>query len=219
MANTPMVIMWPNSDGSITLSQRQASAEIMPTVVSNPPRTATLESSLSYLTGSNPKLVFSIPAPSTASNDIIWAFGTSNPGDSAVDASLTQHLNSGPTTLDLTKVLAVGSQDPTSPAFKIEASTGGSGTSGSSGSSGTNSGSSSTPPPVAVSLPPLLPYEKYIVAHAICCVIGFLGLLPLGAIVARWARTFSPVWFRIHWVIQFVLGAQLPVNYLTDNFG
>jgi hypothetical protein len=47
MANSPMVIMWPNSDGSITLSQRMSSAEVMPTVVSSPPRLATLSTSLS----------------------------------------------------------------------------------------------------------------------------------------------------------------------------
>lgn len=46
MANTPMVIMWPNSDGSTTLSQRQASAEVMPTVVASPPRVAIMVASL-----------------------------------------------------------------------------------------------------------------------------------------------------------------------------
>lgn len=30
-ANTPMVITWPNSDGTITLSQRAASSNVMPT--------------------------------------------------------------------------------------------------------------------------------------------------------------------------------------------
>ena len=47
MANSPMVIMWPNSDDSITLSQRMASAEVMPTVVADPPRVANLSTSLS----------------------------------------------------------------------------------------------------------------------------------------------------------------------------
>lgn len=47
MENSPMVVMWPNSDSSITLSQRSASGEVMPTVVSNPPRVATLSTALS----------------------------------------------------------------------------------------------------------------------------------------------------------------------------
>lgn len=45
--DTPMVIMWPNSDGSITLSQRQAPSEIMPTLVANPPKVATVAPALS----------------------------------------------------------------------------------------------------------------------------------------------------------------------------
>jgi len=47
MANSPMVIMWSNSDDSITLSQRMASSEVMPTVVADPPRVANLSTSLS----------------------------------------------------------------------------------------------------------------------------------------------------------------------------
>jgi hypothetical protein len=47
MANSPMVIMWANSDSSITLSQRMATSEATPTVVANPPRVANLSSSLS----------------------------------------------------------------------------------------------------------------------------------------------------------------------------
>jgi len=51
MVNTPMVIMWSNSDGTITLSQRQAQREVMPTVVANPPRVATLNAALSNVSG------------------------------------------------------------------------------------------------------------------------------------------------------------------------
>jgi hypothetical protein len=47
MPNTPMVIMWSNSDGSITLSQRSALGFVMPTVDNNPPRIASLNPSLS----------------------------------------------------------------------------------------------------------------------------------------------------------------------------
>ncbi|OBZ70770.1 hypothetical protein A0H81_09411 [Grifola frondosa] len=41
------------------------------------------------------------------------------------------------------------------------------------------------------------------------CVIGFLGLLPLGALTARYARTFTPTWFRAHSIIQ--IGIAGPV--------
>lgn len=38
-----MVIMWPNPDGTIALSQRQAPAEVMPTPVPSPARVATVQ--------------------------------------------------------------------------------------------------------------------------------------------------------------------------------
>ena len=47
MANSAMVIMWPNSNGSITISQRTAPGHVMPTVDTNPPRVATVSTSLS----------------------------------------------------------------------------------------------------------------------------------------------------------------------------
>ncbi|EKM54903.1 uncharacterized protein PHACADRAFT_259069 [Phanerochaete carnosa HHB-10118-sp] len=65
------------------------------------------------------------------------------------------------------------------------------------------------------SQPPLLPYEKHIVAHGILMTIGFLFLLPLGAIIARYLRTFSPFWFRLHWIIQWVLALPIIVAGLA----
>ncbi len=56
-----MVIMWPNSDGTITISQRSASGEAMPTLVSNPPRVAAVDAAASDLTASQPTLSFTIP--------------------------------------------------------------------------------------------------------------------------------------------------------------
>lgn len=47
MANTPMVITWLNPDGRVTLSQRVAPREVMPTVDPSPPRVATLSNTLS----------------------------------------------------------------------------------------------------------------------------------------------------------------------------
>jgi len=56
---------------------------------------------------------------------------------------------------------------------------------------------------------PLFPYQRHIIAHGIIMMLGFLVFLPLGAIVARWVRTFSPMWFTLHWIIQF--GIALPL--------
>jgi hypothetical protein len=46
MANSPMVIMWANADGTVTLSQRTAPREVMPTLDPNPSRVATLSNTL-----------------------------------------------------------------------------------------------------------------------------------------------------------------------------
>ena len=53
---------------------------------------------------------------------------------------------------------------------------------------------------------PLLYYQKLIVAHAILCVIGFLVVLPAGALLARYLRTRSPAWFKGHEVLQAFIG-------------
>ena len=65
------------------------------------------------------------------------------------------------------------------------------------------SGSSS---PSMADTAPLQPFEKCIVAHALFCSLGFIVLLPIGAIVARLMRTFKPLWFKMHWIIQWALG-------------
>lgn len=203
MANTPMVIMWPNSDGSITLSQRHTNAEVMPTVDSNPPRTATKQDALSSLTGTNPKLVFTIPTDSSsqAKSTIIWASASINPQSSAVDATLQQHDNSGPISLDLSQPLTANSRDPTNPVFTLSGS--GNSTAGSGSGSGSDTGG-------AVDIP-LQPFQKMIIAHAVLCTVGFLGFLPIGALVARWFRTFTNKWFTPHWIFQLAIAGPVIV--------
>ncbi|KAI0745649.1 hypothetical protein C8Q76DRAFT_604670 [Earliella scabrosa] len=65
---------------------------------------------------------------------------------------------------------------------------------------------------------PLFPFEKYIIAHAIFCVIGFLGLLPLGALVARYTRTFTPKWYTAHWIIQFAIAGPVIIIGVSLGF-
>lgn len=43
-------------------------------------------------------------------------------------------------------------------------------------------------------------------AHAILSGIGFLIVLPAGALFARYARIFTKSWFRTHWIIQAGIG-------------
>ena len=47
--------------------------------------------------------------------------------------------------------------------------------------------------------------------HAVLCSLGFLLVLPVGALVARWLRTFSRHWFKAHWITQVVLAGSIIV--------
>ncbi|TFK68344.1 hypothetical protein BDN72DRAFT_841918 [Pluteus cervinus] len=57
----------------------------------------------------------------------------------------------------------------------------------------------------------LLPVEVMARNHALLCSIGFLILLPLGVLVARYVRTFTNKWFYSHATIQLVLAGPLIV--------
>ncbi|KAF7293947.1 CBD9-like protein [Mycena kentingensis (nom. inval.)] len=184
MSNTPMVIMWSNPDGSITMSQRRARGEVMPTVDSAPPRVATVQTSLST-TGTSPSFVFTVDSTDAATQPIIYAYGTQNPGSTAEDASFAQHLDRGATSLNLQRSLT-----------STNSTGSGSGSSGDTGDAEDTGG-------VTDDIP-LTPYQRMIIAHAIFCVLGFALFLPIGALVARFLRTFSPGWYTAHWIAQFI---------------
>ena len=68
------------------------------------------------------------------------------------------------------------------------------------------SSNSSDTPSTGSSGIPLQYYQKLIVAHGILCVVGFLAILPAGALFARYLRTVSPQWFKGHMASQVFLG-------------
>ncbi|KAL0947161.1 hypothetical protein HGRIS_013288 [Hohenbuehelia grisea] len=50
---------------------------------------------------------------------------------------------------------------------------------------------------------------KLIVAHGVLASAGFLVLLPMGTLVARWGRTLSPHWFKVHWIFNMILAVPV----------
>lgn len=78
-----------------------------------------------------------------------------------------------------------------------------------------NSGSSSMPPSIETDASNnkvtihLSPHERAIIAHGVLVSVGFLVLLPLGSLVARWGRTVTPSWFKAHRIFNFYIA--LPV--------
>ena len=199
MVGSDMVVMWPNEDGGITLSQRFADSYSEPTIVQSPARVATVSESLSSTSGPNTKLAFSIPVGGELEHNIVYAIGSQRPSSSDSSAPIAIHSSTGQMRLDLSK--------------PIEGSD-------SNGNSDTNNGS---PAPDISQVPsggssgqeeePLRKYEKVIVAHAAFMFIGYLVLLPAGALIARYLRTFSHVWYRIHWIVQVIAGGFILIGF------
>ncbi|KAJ4488877.1 hypothetical protein C8J55DRAFT_506439 [Lentinula edodes] len=196
MSNNPMVILWSNPDGSTTLSQRVARSWVMPEVVDNPPRIATLSSDLSTSSG-NDRYGFTIPWDNSAKTNLIWAFGTQNPGSSAVDAPFQFHLDAGYAHFDLSKPISANSNEDLSTPSTSAPST----NPASSSSKASPSSSSLT----STNSLPLNAHQRLAFAHAVFCTAGFLLFLPAGALVSRWARTFTPAWYTAHWILQFIV--------------
>ncbi|KAJ1308935.1 hypothetical protein OPQ81_004618 [Rhizoctonia solani] len=213
MANSPMVIMWANQDGSLVLSQREATAHTEPRVVSNPPRVATIRSDLSTLTGSAITFSFSMPSSGQTSEQMIYAFGRTKPNSNSVSASLNQHSTTGSFTLDLTGNVADISPSSTGTATATATATATLAVPTQTGSTGNESFN--------------IPYsssEKKLLAHGILSALGFCFFLPIGVLQARFLRIWWPTWFKTHWVVQaglagpfIIAGFALGVNVLQES--
>ncbi|KAI0051372.1 hypothetical protein FA95DRAFT_323564 [Auriscalpium vulgare] len=56
---------------------------------------------------------------------------------------------------------------------------------------------------------PLNFVEKKARTHALLVSVGFLILVPLGTLTARYARTFTNRWWFGHWIINFVISGPV----------
>ncbi|KAK4687769.1 hypothetical protein P7C73_g2349, partial [Tremellales sp. Uapishka_1] len=188
MANSPMVIVWPNSDGSFTLSQREASSEVMPKVVT-PPRVATLSSGLSFSNSTNTAITFTLPSNATVTNStaLIWAYSTTNPGSSSTSATIVKHDASGNIKLALLTTLDTSATSNTSP-------------------------SPSTAPGVPSGSKDGDMHGLY-VAHAVVGSLATMFFLPLGILLPRYARglTTARWWFPIHAAWQGLIAFALVI--------
>ncbi|GFZ42603.1 hypothetical protein JCM24511_00319 [Saitozyma sp. JCM 24511] len=103
MSGSPMIITWPNSDGSFTLTQRQSRGHDTPSVVSNPSRVATLQTASSFSNSSGIGMTFTLPSSSSTTNstELIWAYGNTNPKSSSSSANIQQHVSFGTITMAL----------------------------------------------------------------------------------------------------------------------
>lgn len=218
MVGSPMMIMWPNSDGTITLSQRQATAHAEPQVVASPPRVATVQTAFSSLTGPGVSLTFSVPSSGQSTENMIYAMSLRKPSSSDPAATLQQHSVNGAFQLDLTQTVP----DLTAGSPAASASGGASATSNALPVPTPGSGSSNSSP---VSIP-YSPSEKKLIAHGVLSALGFCFFLPIGVLQARFLRIWFPGWFKTHWFVQaglagpcIIAGFALAVNTISKNKG
>ncbi|KAG2020715.1 hypothetical protein CC2G_006023 [Coprinopsis cinerea AmutBmut pab1-1] len=178
MLQSPMAILWKNPDGTMTVSQRVAVWFMEPFVERAPDRIATPV---------EPKRHAWHPAKSTT-----FAFqvpvNRTKLAASPIEDLVWAYSPSRPSTngphARLARHTEVGY-------LKLDLSTDLSAPSTHSNSNSTKSGSSSSN------------HGKTILAHAFLLTFGFLLVLPIGVLTGRWARTFTPVWFKVHWILNW----------------
>ncbi|KAG6821146.1 hypothetical protein H0H93_005366 [Arthromyces matolae] len=192
MKDTHMVIMWPNEDGSTTLSQRMGIGHVEPLPVEYPPRHAIIaEPRVSAVW--HPKavktLAFTMPVNKTvlswteATEHLIWAYGKIRP-EKPHYSELIQHFVAGYLTLDL------GGKMPEYVIPSVE-----------SAAHGDVKNSEATLDAIE-SVSAHKGHASIIIAHGVLCSLGFLVLLPAGALFARWGRSMTPRWLGIHRMIN-----------------
>uniref|UniRef100_A0A0K3CH28 BY PROTMAP: gi/472582917/gb/EMS20579.1/ carbohydrate catabolic related protein [Rhodosporidium toruloides NP11] gi/647396752/emb/CDR39247.1/ RHTO0S04e03202g1_1 [Rhodosporidium toruloides] n=1 Tax=Rhodotorula toruloides TaxID=5286 RepID=A0A0K3CH28_RHOTO len=161
MSDADILVLWPNSDGSWTLSHRTAATTVMPTLVGTANKDPSTDSSGSVKvvaslssksqTDSPAVVTFVRPLqlPATykgkgeyyqlkkaINQQVIYAYGMKNPGSSAQDATLTQHPldGMGATYVDLSATFSATSAAIEAPLSPVK----GGSSSGSSAAGGTS---------------------------------------------------------------------------------
>ncbi|KAG5732814.1 hypothetical protein E4T56_gene2850 [Termitomyces sp. T112] len=186
MQDTHMVIMWSNEDGSTTLSQRMAFGHFEPLPAEYPPRRAEVaEPRVSTLW--HPQaiktLAFSIPVNKTVmswsnpTEHLIWAYGKVQPEKPSY-SQLAQHYIAGSLMLNLGGTMPEHVPTVKPAPHQNEA--------------GHTPGASEHDK-----------HQRIIIMHGLLGSIGFLILLPVGVLSARWGRTFTLKWFGAHKTINF----------------
>ncbi|KAJ7285641.1 hypothetical protein C8J57DRAFT_643308 [Mycena rebaudengoi] len=205
MRDTHMIVIWEKEDGSgPILSQRYATGHTEPRVTPKPPRVATLqpETVSSWRPGNYSTVTFEIPRNKTNPREgqIIWAYSLTKP-ESSVDAQILPHYVAGTVNMDLSKHIPGTPITPEEKAFSDAAA----------------AAAAAAAAPTLVSQGPedalgAFPRRQKLIWHGILLTVGFLFLLPTGSLVARWSRTFTPRWFKLHRMINFYIA--LPVILL-----
>ncbi|KAI0340637.1 hypothetical protein BDW22DRAFT_390587 [Trametopsis cervina] len=226
MAGSPLVIMWPNEDGTVYLSQRKAVGHVPPVLDSDPPRIASVSTHVDLSSPTTPILAFDIPKNNDTVQSLIWAFGVVRPAPDP-DTDIQQHLDAGSFSLDLRRNRGGGNEGGNGTSLAVSPTPTSSSASSSSPvstapdiTSSTSSHASSASPSTLsspselpqIEAPPDSPSDALravLAAHALLSFFGFCVCLPLSLIITRWCRTVTHHWFRLHWTIIVFLALPL----------
>ncbi|CAG8524186.1 4652_t:CDS:2 [Ambispora gerdemannii] len=179
MIGSYLMIAWPNSDNTITISQRKAVAHAEPPTTDQQ-TDLNLDSSLSGVR--NGQMIAIIKRAVTVSGStmttsgeqsFVWAFSKTNPKSNQKNARLTQHDNKGTTSFNL---VTSSSGSPATDVQTINALNSEDG---------------------------LTRNQKLAIAHGSLMCGAWLITMPIGIFMARFARKLLPnAWFNLHWSIQ-----------------
>ncbi|KAI0250131.1 hypothetical protein BJV78DRAFT_609685 [Lactifluus subvellereus] len=232
MGDSAMVIMWPSRDedgsyASVTLSQRKAPFEVMPEPDPNPPFVATLELGGTSVTGEHPQIAFTRPAPPDGLQNIIWAFSRTSPESADENVDLSVHHKYGIGALNLTRTTAAADVDaspslPTpsaaAPDVDVDPEQPLTAVGDGEGQESSDVKTSETEAAVAAATSGGGGFTTLV--HATLCIVGFLFVIPAGALVVRYAKvTGSSAAFDLHQTLQFrVAGASIAGGMLAYLF-
>ncbi|PFH52356.1 hypothetical protein AMATHDRAFT_139927 [Amanita thiersii Skay4041] len=224
MAGSQMVAMWDNGDGSVTLSQRYATGhrEPLPILTNKFPRRAVpvKPRRTSWHPPNSTTVAFRIPANKTLlqsedpTEHLIWAYSKVKPLMRYETALLHAHYAAGMIALDVTKDIpdieelpephtthhhvSHTTEELPKPTTLPEASI-----------------DQQLPPSTAditdlvTPTGPIKHRDTIILAHGFFVSLGFLVILPSGSLIARFCRTMTPKWFKVHQTMNMLVA--LPV--------
>ncbi|KAJ3531971.1 hypothetical protein NMY22_g7934 [Coprinellus aureogranulatus] len=213
MIRTQIVVLWQNDeDNSVTISHRYARFYSEPSVLADPPRVASAieQASISGNSWQKPEdhttYAFKIPARERLLNgtslkeNLIWAYSPIRP-KKEYTSHIARHFEIGHLKMEFEVVAppppSGGNKPPSGDGMGKKPSTG-------HNTEGEGSGHEDNDDEDDHYHSR---HEKTVHAHAFLLSFGLLFLLPLGILAGRWGRTISPVWFKVHWILNMAVAA------------
>ncbi|KAL1726556.1 hypothetical protein EV714DRAFT_219044 [Schizophyllum commune] len=201
MPQTHMAVLWPNPDGSATLSQRFARGHMEPRLEDSPPRIASIPEIKPSWLGTT-TLSFTVPqeqgadfenstAPITPG---IIAFSPFPPASADPGAHILAHTGTGHVHLVF--------QEDDEAADDVD---------------GNSDSIEDTPAQSHVA--DRASTSRLLALHGALMTLAFGILLPLGALIARLTRTYTRSWIVAHKALQLYAGAPAVVLGLTAAIG